>query len=402
MIFRETELRGAFIIEPGRLENERGFFARTFCQEEFKAHGLNPGVVQCNISFNKKKGTLRGMHYHVATHEEAKLVRCSQGAIYDVIVDLRPDSPTFKQWVAVELTADNRRMLYIPEGFAHGFQTLQDNTEVLYQMSEFYHPECAKGVRWDDPAFGIEWLADDRIISNRDKGWPLFDEEAHLCTSDRSMQSITQELKIHYAQKFAEFGATPKGVDWRRIEDVCLRYDRMLAVIDQNSLDTSKPITLLDVGCGYGELYWYAKEKQIDIQYVGIDVSENMIEYALVHIPEGRFYCGDILDFQTGDRFDYVICNGILTQKLSASIMEMDNYAHLLIKKMFLLCLEGIAFNVMTTKVNYFADNLYYRNPAELLSWCMSEITRHVKIDHAYPLFEYTIYLYREPQPKAL
>ena len=175
MIFRETKLKGAFIIEPERLEDERGFFARTFCQEEFKTHRLNPGMVQCNISFNKKKGTLRGMHYQVAPHEETKLARCTRGAIYDVIIDLRPDSPTFKQWVAVELTADNRRMLYIPKGFAHGFQTLEDNTEVLYQMSEFYHPECARGVRWDDPAFGIEWPpAEQRIISAEDQAYPNF------------------------------------------------------------------------------------------------------------------------------------------------------------------------------------------------------------------------------------
>ena len=169
MIFQETQLKGAFIIEPERLEDERGLFTRTFCEEEFKAHGLNSRVVQCNTSFNKKKGTLRGMHYQVAPHEEAKLVRCTRGAIYDVIVDLRPDSPTFREWVAVELTSDNHRMLYIPEGFAHGFQTLEDNTEVFYQMSEFYHPECASGVRWDDPAFMIEWPMPPTIIAKKDR-----------------------------------------------------------------------------------------------------------------------------------------------------------------------------------------------------------------------------------------
>ena len=175
MIFRETKLKGAFIIEPERLEDERGLFARTFCKEEFKAHGLNSRVVQCNISFNKKKGTLRGMHYQVAPHEEAKLVRCTRGAIYDVIVDLRPDSPTFKQWVAVELTADNHRMLYIPEGFAHGFQTLEDNTEVFYQMSESYHPESARGIRWDDPMFGIKWPnVRHRIVSEIDQSYADF------------------------------------------------------------------------------------------------------------------------------------------------------------------------------------------------------------------------------------
>ena len=172
MIFHETKLKGVYIIEPEWLEDERGFFARTFCQEEFAAHGLNPRVVQCNISFNKKKGTLRGMHYQIAPHEEVKLVRCTRGAIYDVIIDLRPDLPTFKRWVAVELTADNRRMLYIPEGFAHGFQTLEDDTEVFYQMSESYHPECARGVRWDDSAFGIEWPLLDLTISAKDRSYP--------------------------------------------------------------------------------------------------------------------------------------------------------------------------------------------------------------------------------------
>lgn len=176
MIFTETKLHGAFIIEVERREDERGFFARTFCQEEFAAHGLRPRFVQCNISFNKKKGTLRGMHYQVAPYEEAKLVRCTMGAIYDVIIDLRPDSPTFKQWVAVELTADNHRMLYIPERVAHGFQTLEDDTEVFYQMCEFYHRECARGVRWDDPAFGIEWPpVEQRIISTKDQKWLNFE-----------------------------------------------------------------------------------------------------------------------------------------------------------------------------------------------------------------------------------
>jgi dTDP-4-dehydrorhamnose 3,5-epimerase len=174
MRFTELELKGAFIIEPERLEDERGFFARIFCQKEFEAHGLNPRFVQCNISFNEKEGILRGMHYQVAPHEEAKLVRCTQGVIYDVIIDLRPDSPTFKQWIAVELTAENCRMLYIPEGLAHGFQTLEDNTEIFYQMSEFYHPECAKGVRWDDPVFGIVWPLPVTNISERDRIYPSF------------------------------------------------------------------------------------------------------------------------------------------------------------------------------------------------------------------------------------
>ena len=174
MIFTETPLKGAYIIEPERIEDERGFFARSWCVEEFKKHGLNPNLVQCNISFNKKKGTLRGMHYQAAPHEEAKLVRCTKGALYDAIIDLRGDSPTFKHWFGVELTAENRKALYIPEGFAHGFQTLEDNTEVFYQMSEFYHPECSRGVRWDDPAFGIEWPTSQITVSPKDNSYSLF------------------------------------------------------------------------------------------------------------------------------------------------------------------------------------------------------------------------------------
>jgi len=174
MIFTETRLKGVFIVEMEKLEDERGFFARTFCQKEFKAHGLTPKVVQCNISFNKRRGTLRGMHYQVAPHEEAKLVRCTRGAIYDVVIDLNPQSPTFKQWIGAELTEENRRLFYVPRGFAHGFQTLEDSTEVFYQMSEFYHPECVRGVRWNDPAFGIDWPHCERIISARDQQYPDF------------------------------------------------------------------------------------------------------------------------------------------------------------------------------------------------------------------------------------
>ncbi len=174
MIFIETKLKCAFIIEPERVEDERGFFARTWCQKEFEAHGLNPQLRQCNISYNRKKGTLRGMHYQAAPYEEAKLVRCTRGAIYDVIIDLRRDSPTLTQHLAVILTADCRKALYVPEGFAHGFQTLADDSEVLYQMSEFYAPEYARGIRWNDPTFGIQWLLAERIISDRDRGYPDF------------------------------------------------------------------------------------------------------------------------------------------------------------------------------------------------------------------------------------
>jgi dTDP-4-dehydrorhamnose 3,5-epimerase len=174
MTFRETKLAGVFEIEVEPHLDERGFFARSWCQKEFEAHGLNPRVLQCNVSFNPKKGTLRGIHDQAAPHAEAKLVRCTAGAIYDVAVDLRPESRTFKQWVGATLTADNRRMLYIPEGCAHGFLTLADATEVFYQMSEFYHPELGRGVRWNDPAFEIVWPAKVEVISERDRNYPDF------------------------------------------------------------------------------------------------------------------------------------------------------------------------------------------------------------------------------------
>ena len=174
MIFLATPLQGAYIIEPQRLDDDRGFFARSWCQREFERHRLNPRIVQCSISFNRHAGTLRGMHYQAAPHQEAKLVRCTRGRLYDVIVDLRPDSPTFKQWTGTELTADNRRSLYIPEGCAHGFQTLDADTELVYQMSEFHHPEAARGVRWNDPAFGIAWPLADPILSEADRSYPDF------------------------------------------------------------------------------------------------------------------------------------------------------------------------------------------------------------------------------------
>ncbi|MCR4346781.1 MAG: dTDP-4-dehydrorhamnose 3,5-epimerase [Sulfuricaulis sp.] len=173
MIFVETRLRGAYIIELEPHVDERGFFARTFCREEFIAHGLNPDFAQCDISFNKKQGTLRGLHYQTEPFEEVKLVRCSRGAIYDVVIDLRPESPTHRQWMSVELTQENHKAVYIPEGFAHGFQTLHDNSEVLYQMSEPYHPDHSHGIRWDDPALGITWPpASQRIISAKDLAYP--------------------------------------------------------------------------------------------------------------------------------------------------------------------------------------------------------------------------------------
>ena len=173
MKFVETRLSGAFLIEWDPIVDERGHFARTWCAEEFRAHGLNPVLSQCNLSFNRHRGTLRGLHYQAKPHEEAKLVRCSAGRMYDVIVDLRPDSSTFKQWIGVELSRDNRTMLYVPEGFAHGFQTLEDDTEVCYQMSVPYHAESARGVRWDDPALGIQWPeVGAAILSSRDLRYP--------------------------------------------------------------------------------------------------------------------------------------------------------------------------------------------------------------------------------------
>jgi dTDP-4-dehydrorhamnose 3,5-epimerase len=175
MIFTETRLHGAFIIEPELIEDERGFFARTWSQTEFVRYGLNPRVVQTNLSFNQRRGTLRGMHFQAQPHEEAKVVRCTAGSIYDVIVDLRPESPTFRQWIKAELSANNRLMLYVPESFAHGFQTLEDDTEVAYQISEYYHPESARGVRWDDPVFGIDWPLEISVMSERDRSHPFID-----------------------------------------------------------------------------------------------------------------------------------------------------------------------------------------------------------------------------------
>lgn len=174
MIFTPTPLAGAFVLDMERREDERGFFARTFCAEEFRAHGLNPRVAQCSVSFNRRRGTLRGLHWQAPPHAEAKLVRCVQGAIHDVIVDLRPDSPTFGRHFALELAAATGRALYVPEGFAHGFQTLADDTGVFYQMSEFHHPESGRGVRWNDPAFGIDWPLANPILNERDRAYPDF------------------------------------------------------------------------------------------------------------------------------------------------------------------------------------------------------------------------------------
>jgi dTDP-4-dehydrorhamnose 3,5-epimerase len=174
MKFTPTKISGAYLIEIEPITDERGFFARSFCTDEFQQYGLNTNFVQCNISFTSKQGTIRGMHYQVSPYKETKLVRCCKGAIYDVILDLRPESNTFKQWVAAELTAENHQMLYIPSGCAHGFQTLVDNTEVFYQMSDIYNPDAAKGVRWNDSAFGIKMPLVASIVSERDCSYSNF------------------------------------------------------------------------------------------------------------------------------------------------------------------------------------------------------------------------------------
>jgi dTDP-4-dehydrorhamnose 3,5-epimerase len=174
VIFTPTAAAGAVLVDPEEMEDERGFFARSFCAREFRAHGLDPRVAQCNISFNRRKGTVRGLHFQHPPHAEAKLVRCTRGALYDVVVDLRSDSPTFLVHVGVELSALNHRMLYVPEGFAHGFQTLEDDTEVFYQMSAPFVADAVGGVRWNDPAFAVDWPLAVSEISERDRTYPDF------------------------------------------------------------------------------------------------------------------------------------------------------------------------------------------------------------------------------------
>lgn len=172
--FNKTKLPGVFEIDLEPKRDERGFFARTWCQREFEAQGLDPRLVQCNSSFNTRKGTLRGLHYQAAPYAETKVVRCTRGAIYDVVVDLRPQSPNFREWIAVVLTAENSKMIYVPKGCAHGFLTLEDRSEVFYQMSEFYSAESARGVRWDDLAFRISWPGKVEVISERDRTYGSF------------------------------------------------------------------------------------------------------------------------------------------------------------------------------------------------------------------------------------
>jgi dTDP-4-dehydrorhamnose 3,5-epimerase len=175
MVFNETELKGVYVIEPGFFEDERGFFAPSFSQREFKERGLTECFVENNISYNHRRGTLRGLHFQAGPYGQAKLVRCTRGAIFDVAVDLRTDSPTFGKWVGFELNAENRLLMYLPADMAHGFQTLEDDTEVFYQVSEFYRPEANRGWRWNDSAFGIKWpLPDECIVNPRDGSYPDF------------------------------------------------------------------------------------------------------------------------------------------------------------------------------------------------------------------------------------
>jgi dTDP-4-dehydrorhamnose 3,5-epimerase len=178
MIVTSTYIDGVWVIEAERLKDERGFFARTWDAEEFADRGLNPNLAQCSISYNRTQGTLRGMHYQVAPHEESKLVRCTAGAIFDVALDLRPDSPTFGKSFGTELSAENRCALYVPEGCAHGFLTLYDGCEVHYQISQSYVPEAARGVRWDDPGFAISWPGEVVVINERDRSYPDFELKA--------------------------------------------------------------------------------------------------------------------------------------------------------------------------------------------------------------------------------
>jgi SAM-dependent methyltransferase len=212
------------------------------------------------------------------------------------------------------------------------------------------------------------------------------------------MDPITAALKDHYSGTFAEHGATARGVDWGRDADLALRYDKMLSVIEPSSGSdngSSHGISLLDVGCGYGGLFGHARKRDVAIDYTGIDVVPQMIEHAKETFPTARFACRDVFDDALSERFDYVVCNGILTQKLTTSIREMDVYAQEMIKRLFELCRRGVAFNLMTNKVNFMVDNLYYRSPVELLSFCFAEVTDRIKIDHSYKLYDYTVYLYR-------
>jgi 2-polyprenyl-3-methyl-5-hydroxy-6-metoxy-1,4-benzoquinol methylase len=206
------------------------------------------------------------------------------------------------------------------------------------------------------------------------------------------MDDVTRTLKEHYSGTFQQYGPTSKGVDWGRTADLELRYEKMLNVVLR---DTAQPVSLLDVGCGYGGLWQYISEQKLQLNYTGIDVCENMIGWAKENQRGAEFLHGDMLSYQAQKPFDYIVANGVLTQKLDVSIEAMNLFTQKFVKAIFNQCRVGIAFNIMTTKVNFMVPNLYYRNPAEFMAWCMAEITPWVKIDHAYGLYEYTTYLYK-------
>lgn len=212
------------------------------------------------------------------------------------------------------------------------------------------------------------------------------------------LDNVSEALREYYSACFEKHGATARGVGWSGEDAVRLRYDKMLAVLERDNTSGARTPTLLDVGCGYGGLLQRAQERSLDIDYTGIDVAENMILHARETFTGGRFILGDVFELDEEKPFDYVVCNGILTQKLDTSIVEMEAFARGLVRKMFRLCHVGIAFNVMTNLVDYTASHLYYKSPVELLAFCLGELSRYVKIDHAYPLYEYTTYVFTGPE----
>lgn len=210
-----------------------------------------------------------------------------------------------------------------------------------------------------------------------------------------STKLITESMKAHHDRVFSEHGATPRGVDWGANEDdLTLRYDKLLDLVLRGR-PLGRRASVLDVGCGYGGLLSRIQERELEIDYTGIDFVEAMIVEAKKRYPNGDFRCGDIFEAKGIGTYDYLLCNGIMTQKLDASIPQMDKFVRSLIRRMFDLCSEGIAFNMMSSRVNFMVDNLFYRSPAEMLSWCMAEITPNVALDHAYPLYEFMMYLYK-------
>ena len=211
------------------------------------------------------------------------------------------------------------------------------------------------------------------------------------------MDKISQKLGKHYQDTFETHGPNSQGVDWGPDESkLALRYQQMLNVVkENNALETAETIKILDIGCGYGGLLTYLQNNNHNIEYTGIDLAGNMIDWAKKNNKSGKFISGDIFNYEFTEKFDYIVCNGILTQKLDVSGGDMDIFAMNLIKRMFALCTKGVAFNMMTTKVNFFSNNLYYKNPAELFAWCINEITPCIKLDHSYPLYEFTLYLYK-------